>query len=384
MRNIDDNLETSSNKRVSIDFNPVGHLLLANNQTADQLREDLTLQKALGCSIEPIEPDQIKARWPWLNTHDIAFATHGLENEGWFNPAMLLQALKLKAHELGVNYVTAELIDIRRADFISTNISMGAYPERQLFNTQPIRYAQLRALGGQEHEMTFATMVNAAGPWAKEIALMAGIGSSEIPLSLPVEKVLVHAFLLRPAFDVGYDVTYCPGLDAPFLVDFDGINVQRVGLSGDFIVYRSASPADVVDSSTCEDDLIWLQNCPQEFVNEFYTSTLQQAIVNRIPALKDSKVCNAWSTFDDLNTFDRTPVVGYHPLQLQMLFACGMSGYGAQHCLGVGRAISELVTYRDYRTIDLSSFGFARFYMRETVSDQSNVASSHLLAESFE
>ena len=42
------------------------------------------------------------------------------------------------------------------------------------------------------------------------------------------------------------------------------------------------------------------------------------------------------------------------------LFANGFSGHGLQHSLGIGRALSELVTYGAYQTINLDAFGWER------------------------
>ncbi|MDI1244611.1 MAG: FAD-dependent oxidoreductase, partial [Rhodoferax sp.] len=38
----------------------------------------------------------------------------------------------------------------------------------------------------------------------------------------------------------------------------------------------------------------------------------------------------------------------------------GFSGHGMQQAPAVGRALSELVTYGEYRTLNLSDFGWQR------------------------
>jgi glycine/D-amino acid oxidase-like deaminating enzyme len=43
-----------------------------------------------------------------------------------------------------------------------------------------------------------------------------------------------------------------------------------------------------------------------------------------------------------------------------LLFANGFSGHGMQQSPAVGRALSELVTYGDYRTLDLRAFDWER------------------------
>jgi glycine/D-amino acid oxidase-like deaminating enzyme len=49
------------------------------------------------------------------------------------------------------------------------------------------------------------------------------------------------------------------------------------------------------------------------------------------------------------------------------LFANGFSGHGLQHGPGVGRALSELITYGEFRTIDLSPLGYTRIERNEPI-----------------
>lgn len=41
-------------------------------------------------------------------------------------------------------------------------------------------------------------------------------------------------------------------------------------------------------------------------------------------------------------------------------FACGFSGHGLMQTPAIGRALSELLTYQEFRTLDLSPLSYAR------------------------
>jgi glycine/D-amino acid oxidase-like deaminating enzyme len=83
-------------------------------------------------------------------------------------------------------------------------------------------------------------------------------------------------------------------------------------------------------------------------------------IANRVPAFEAIKLMRAWVGHYDYNTLDQNGVVGPHPELDNFLFANGFSGHGLQHAAAVGRAVSELVAYGGYRTLDLSELAYDR------------------------
>jgi len=58
-------------------------------------------------------------------------------------------------------------------------------------------------------------------------------------------------------------------------------------------------------------------------------------------------------------------VVGPAEAVPNFYFCNGFSGHGLQQSPGVGRALSELLTYGEYRTIDLSAMGHSRIMRGE-------------------
>jgi glycine/D-amino acid oxidase-like deaminating enzyme len=66
-----------------------------------------------------------------------------------------------------------------------------------------------------------------------------------------------------------------------------------------------------------------------------------------------------------MNVLDHNLILGAHPEVENLLFANGFSGHGMQQSPAVGRALSELVTYGGYQTLDLKAFGWDRVLKNE-------------------
>ena len=83
-------------------------------------------------------------------------------------------------------------------------------------------------------------------------------------------------------------------------------------------------------------------------------------IASRVPAFEAIKVTSSWAGYYEYNVFDQNGIIGPHPSISNLLFANGFSGHGIQQAPAVGRAISELVEFGTYKTIDLGAFEYER------------------------
>ena len=93
--------------------------------------------------------------------------------------------------------------------------------------------------------------------------------------------------------------------------------------------------------------------------NEF-EEIIWPALVHRSKAFESIKVVRQWAGHYDYNTLDQNAVVGKHPEVTNFVFCNGFSGHGLQQAPGAGRAVSELITYGAYRTLDLAEVGYQR------------------------
>ncbi|KAK8772141.1 FAD-dependent oxidoreductase domain-containing protein 1-like [Amblyomma americanum] len=341
LRNVKQNLSVLDFDPPDIRFQPHGYLFLASEEGVDQMLKNAELQEDLGAKIELLKPDSLRQRFPWLNTEGISLASHGLENEGWFDPYALLTALRRKAVSLGARYLNAELVGF---DFQETHGYEAELPN-------PVNHALVKTPDGVTHKITFAILVVAAGPHSGEVAklLRIGAGSGILGTALPLEPRKRYVY-----------VVHCPdgpGLNFPLVVAPDGVYCRREGLGGHFVCGKSPAPEEEPEVGDLDVDY------------SFFDKAIWPTLAERIPAFNSLKVKTAWAGFYDYNTLDQNGCVGRHPAYNNVYFATGFSGHGIQMAPGVGRAIMELILDGKYISIDLERFGLERFICHQPIKE---------------
>ena len=82
------------------------------------------------------------------------------------------------------------------------------------------------------------------------------------------------------------------------------------------------------------------------------------------------KLLNAYTCHYDVNTLDGNVIIGRPPELDNFYLVAGFSGHGLMQSPAIGRAISELVTFGEYRTLDLTRFGYERVLTGEKIRRQ--------------
>jgi sarcosine oxidase len=284
-----------------------GYLFLANAAGLPVLRANHAVQSAHGAENVLLYPAGLAARFPWLNIEGLAGGVYGLKNEGWTDPHGLLQAFRRKARSLGVIYATDRVVGLVRS---------GAR----------VTAARLEQAGA----VACGALIDAAGPFAAEIAAMAG-------LDLPVRprKRFVYVFDCRT-----------PPVAAPLTIDPSGVWFRPEGAN--FI--GGVSPPSDQDPDCADFEIDY---APFE---EIVWPTLAQ----RVPAFAAIKLLRAWAGHYDYNTLDENAILGPHPEVTNFYFANGFSGHGLQQSPAAGRAVAELIVHGRFVTLDLSRFSYAR------------------------
>jgi FAD-dependent oxidoreductase domain-containing protein 1 len=307
LREIDRYLRVDDGAPIDIGLTEGGYLYLASASNEATMRANHEIQRDEGADVALLGPDELVARFPWLNVDGVVLGSLGLSSEGWFDGYGLMRAFRRKALALGADYLAAEAVGLEVADH---------------------RVDSVRLADGEE--VACGTLVNAAGPWARQLAAMA-----DVPLPVEARRRTVFVF----------DARWQPP-DFPLVIDTSGAWFRP---EGEGFITGHAPPES-------ED----LPDLPLEVDRRQFDDFLWPALAERVPKFEAIKVTNAWAGYYEVNTFDHNAILGPHPEIANLLFANGFSGHGLMQSPAVGRAISELIVHKRYVTLDLSVFGYDR------------------------
>lgn len=290
-----------------VGFHEGGYLFLASHAGRPVLESNHRLQRSLDVGVALLSPAQLQQRFPWMATQDLSAGSLGLSGEGWLDAYGLMQGFRHKAISLGVQYRQAQVVGVAR---------------------QGRRVQSVRLSDGST--VSCAVLINAAGTGAPLLAQSAGI-------ALPVQsrKRCVFHFTSPAPID-----------SCPLVVDPSGAYFRPEGKG--FICGISPPPEQ---DPECFDF---------EVQHTLFDEVLWPLLAARVPGFEAARVQNAWAGHYDMNTLDHNVILGAHPEVDNLLFANGFSGHGMQQAPAIGRALSELVTYGGYRTLDLRAFGWNR------------------------
>ena len=299
-----------------IGFREGGYLILASGGGRSVLEANWRTQAAEGADILLLGPAELKARFPWLSTEDIALGAWGRTGEGWFDAAMLLDLFRKAAREAGATYEKGEVASLVREGDRVTGAVMAD--------------GSARSCG---------TLVLAAGAWAGKLA-------QGIAVPLPVEPRKRTVFVVK-----------CPETfpNMPLIVDPSGVWMRP---ERDLVIggwgpgEGDPDPAAYGDFNPAHDE---------------FEAHVWPAWATRIPAMEQLRQIRAWAGHYDFNTLDHNAILGPHPAVAGLMFINGFSGHGLQQAPAAGRALAELIVHGGYRSLDLSVFGFDRILRNEPV-----------------
>jgi glycine/D-amino acid oxidase-like deaminating enzyme len=294
-----------------VDFKQNGYLfVLTREDHLATFRNNAEKQRALGVPVAVLTPEEARRVVPQMVIDDLVGATFCSE-EGIANPHAIVQGYAKGARRLGVRFekpaeVTAMEVSSRRV------VALSARGER----------------------WEVGTVVNAAGPWARPVAEMAGI-------HLPVAPVRRQYFITKPLDWISDRF--------PLLIDW-GTGVYMHKESGGMLVGES----DLDEPSSFNQQVDW-----------DFLSRVSEHAVARIPVLEDAEVKTGVAGLYEMSP-DHNAILGAVPELDNFYCANGFSGHGMQHAPAVGLGIAELLTAGKATSLDLSAYDITRFTVDAT------------------
>ncbi len=293
-------------ERIPYVRNGVVVLVGPGDETA--LRDNVKMQRKAGVKVDLLEPRDLPSLVPGLETKGIALACHDVES-GYTEPPEVTRAYLRAAEKLGATVATGvEVKQIKVNDGGVAGVETSAGPVEA-----PI-------------------VVDVAGPWAGEVAALAGVELPVLPTRLPVAQ-------LRPSNPFP--------ASAPTVLSLLDLLYWRPWVGGTLAVGSDAEGGDQPLGAMPED------------VDPDFAGRMISAVAARLHGLWGLSPVRDWNGYDGASP-DRHPILdhlgprGFHVV-------AGFSGHGFKFAPMVGLCMAEFIDSGRFKSMDLSPFRFSRF-----------------------
>ncbi|MBO6897933.1 MAG: FAD-binding oxidoreductase [Shimia sp.] len=304
----------------NVDIQNYGYLYLADNEGfAQTLRDNQKVQLAAGAETELLTAEEIATRYPFYNVDDILLGSINTKDEGYWDGGVVFDWFRRSARERGVEYVQGEVVAMARDGGKVTSVTLAS-----------------------GDVVSCGHVVNASGPRAARTSEMAGI-------QMPVEA--------RKRFTWIFSAEQPLPMELPLTIDPSGVHFRQDGPTS----YLAGATPDP-DPAVAFDDFHMDHSMWQDHV--------WPIIATRIPQFETIKVVTEWAGHYAYNTLDQNAILGPHPEITNFIFQNGFSGHGLQQSPAMGRAVAELLTYGEFRTLDMAPFTFERVLNNDPIVEK--------------
>ncbi len=316
-------------------FAVVGNLRMAQTDARmDEYMLYAATAETCGVPYEWLTPDEIKARWPLINTEDLKGAIYH-NTDGYINPADVTQAMAKGARQRGV------MIERKwQADAFHWNGEAW-----EVTCTKMVEKGGNLVPSDEQIVITAEHVVTASGNHAQTTAAKLGI---KIP-AIPVE----HQFIVMDKDPALVEYRANGGQEHPVVRDADAQSYVREERGGWILgVYEKNAPAcfeyGVPDSFRADLFPLDLERIEEQYM----------AMIHRIPSCEESGLK------DDFNgpicyTPDGNPLVGPAPGLRNMWLAEGFS-FGITAAGGTGYYLAQMMVEGEAE-IDMASLDPKRY-----------------------
>ena len=295
------------------DYRPHGYLFCATNEKhLEYLKTNQVRQASLGVTnVEFISRQDIAEIVPQLRVDDVLGGTF-CPTDGFVDPHSVMMGFMLNAREKGVRlWLDTMVTGIDTESGGEARRISGVHTSRGFISTPVV--------------------VNAAGPWAAQVAQMAGI-------ELPVEPLRRQLVPTEPFSQLPQRF--------PMVIDMStGFHFRREGKG---ILLAWNDPEETPGFKT-------------EFEPTFVEKILTRA-ADRVPCLAEAEVNprRAWAGLYEM-TPDHHSIIGPAPSVEGLFFVNGFSGHGVMHSPASGRVTADLILKGNSDLIDVKLLGVNRF-----------------------
>ncbi|HEV3062215.1 MAG TPA: FAD-binding oxidoreductase [Vicinamibacterales bacterium] len=301
-----------------IDFHQDGYLfLLSSPQSVETFRRNVALQRSLGVDVDWLDASEAERLAPGIDASGVLGATF-CARDGIADP----------------NGVTL--------GFAKAAQAAGAAVERGVEVTSiHVEHGRVCAVETNQGTIATRTVVNAAGPWARQIGRMVG-SPSPANLEIPVDPIRRHIFIA--ALDGKGATDRAAGVPASHVMVIDFETTFYFHREGAGILLGMGDPRETPGFDTT---VQW----------DFLPQVIEVA-VTRLPALATASISHAWAGLYEMSP-DGNPIIG--PTSVEGFYLInGFSGHGFQHSPAAGRILADVIAGND-PGIDLAPFALARF-----------------------
>jgi sarcosine oxidase, subunit beta len=290
---------------VSSGYQPSGYLFVASvPEQLHHLREALAVQQSAGYAAAfEVSGSEVLEHNPHLAPEGILGGTFS-DIDGFLRPTEIQRGYREAALRLGVQFLQATVRELK---------------------TLAARVVEVRT---EAESVACGAVVNAAGPWAAEVAQMAGV---DLPVTAWRRQVAVTV-----------PTAALPGT-MPMTIFADGFHCRV--RDGRVLLLRPSPPAtDAFDTSV---DPAWVE------------SVLETGRA-RVPTLRDVPFASAYAGLYEMSP-DEHAIVGFDESVANFLLVNGSSGHGVMHSPAIGQLAAELLTLGAARSLDIHALRPGRF-----------------------
>ncbi|MCP4539617.1 MAG: FAD-binding oxidoreductase [Chloroflexi bacterium] len=284
---------------VPIDFKKSGWLSLATQESAEGLLKSAKMLQSLNIETDILTPEEVKRRYPEINTNDVVLATWG-PDDGPFDPHMIMWGYVNRAREMGV-----KLCQGVRATGIR------------------VRSGQVEGVVTDEGFVATRTVVNAGGPWAIEIGRWVGV---EIPILNRARSIVVTG----PFPDIPSTWPFIEDVTAGWYCRPEGPGM---------LMGMGASP-------TNELEIPFLMEVAHQMID---------VAAHRVPILMNASFLTGWTGVRPVTADDR-PILGPVPSIDGFILNCGWGGKGIIQAPIAGQLVAEYISDGQTPTMDIGPF----------------------------